>query len=368
MSSQELSTWRGVTAHGELPTGPGPATSARDTVACVPTQSPDPFISGLPKVELHVHLQGAASVDTVLELSRRHPAAGLPTERDALMAFYRFTDFAHFIEVYIAVNRLVRSPDDVHALVVGLARDLVAQQVRYAEVTVTPYSHLLHGMPGQAVADALTAGRAEAARLGTELAWVFDIPGEAGLVAADQTTDWVESYAPDGSVGFGLGGPEIGVPRPQFAPYFQRASALGLVSLPHAGETTGPETVSDALNVLNDIALEVCPTSNVCTRAVDGLESHPWPVLAEAGVPLTLNSDDPGMFSTSLNQEYEVAQEHFGLTSAGLADLVRSAIRYSLATDSRKQALLAEVAAYVNATPARSTGHRRSDVSGRTGT
>ena len=199
-------------------------------------------------------------------------------------------------------------------------------------------------------------------------------PGEAGLVAADQTTDWVESYAPDGSVGFGLGGPEIGVPRPQFAPYFQRASALGLVNLPHAGETAGPETVWDALNVLNarrighgiaaardpalmhhlaenDIALEICPTSNVCTRAVDGLESHPWPVLAEAGVPLTLNSDDPGMFSTTLNQEYEVAREHFGLTSAGLADLVRSAIRYSLATDSRKQALLAEVDAYVSATP-----------------
>lgn len=339
----------------------------------MPTEYLDPFIAGLPKVELHIHLQGAASVDTVLELSRRHPAAGLPTERDELMAFYRFTDFAHFIEVYIAVNRLVRSPDDVLALVVGLARDLVAQQVRYAEVTVTPYSHLLHGMPGQAVADALSAGRAEAARLGIELAWVFDIPGEAGLPAADQTIDWVESFHPDGSVGFGLGGPEIGVPRPQFAPHFQRANALGLVSLPHAGETTGPETVWDALNVLtarrvghgiaaagdpglmqhladNDIALEVCPTSNVCTRAVDSLESHPWPVLAEAGVPLTLNSDDPGMFSTTLNHEYAVAREHFGLSNAGLADLVRSAIRYSLATDNRKHALLAEVDAYARTT------------------
>jgi aminodeoxyfutalosine deaminase len=340
----------------------------------VPPSSPDAFVLGLPKVELHVHLQGAASVDTVLELSRRYPAAGLPTERDALMAFYRFTDFAHFIEVYIAVNRLVRSPDDVRALVIGLARDLGAQQVRYAEVTVTPYSHLLHGMPGEAVADALSAGRAEAARAGVELAWVFDIPGEAGVAAAEQTITWVETYAPDGSVGFGLGGPEIGVPRPQFAPYFQRASALGLASLPHAGETTGPETVWDALEALSarrighgiaaagdpalmhhladhDIALEVCPTSNVCTRAVDRLEDHPWSVLADAGVPLTLNSDDPGMFSTSLTHEYEVARDHFGLTNTGLADLVRSGIRYSLATEGRKRELRAQVDAYVTETP-----------------
>jgi aminodeoxyfutalosine deaminase len=325
-------------------------------------------------VELHIHLQGAASVDTVLELSRRYPAAGLPTQRDALTAFYQFTDFVHFIEVYIAVNRLVRSPDDVRALVTGLARDLAAQHVHYAEVTVTPYSHLLHGMPGEAVADALDAGRAEAGRLGIELAWVFDIPGEAGLEAAEQTIAWVEACAPDGSVGFGLGGPEIGVPRPQFAPYFQRASALGLVSLPHAGETTGAETVWDALKVLNarrighgiaaasdpvlmhhladnDIALEVCPTSNVCTRAVDSLENHPWSVLADAGVPLTLNSDDPGMFSTTLTQEYEVARDHFGLTNTGLADLVRSGIRYSLAAEGRKRELLAQVDAYVSETP-----------------
>src|SRR3954465_8098751 len=104
------------------------------------------FVAALPKVELHVHLVGAASVPTVLELARRHPERGVPTDEPALRDFYEFTDFAHFIDVYTAVNRLVRTGADVTALVVGLARDHAANNVRYAEVTVTPTSHLKSGI------------------------------------------------------------------------------------------------------------------------------------------------------------------------------------------------------------------------------
>jgi adenosine deaminase len=292
-----------------------------------PLEAPgEDWLRGLPKAELHVHLVGSASAETVLELARRHPNQGVPTDGAALRDFFAFTDFAHFIEVYIAVNALVRTPADVEELTYGVAGDLGSQQVRYAELTVTPDSHLLQGMAPDALAEALTRARRRA-RLdaGVELSWVFDIPGELGLPSALRTIDWVERYAPEGSVGFGLGGPERGVPRAQFAEVFARARALGLHSVPHAGETTGPQTVRDAVALLGaerighgitagqdsalmaelarrGIPLEVCPTSNVRTRAVASYSEHPLPTLVAAGIDVTIGSDDPGMFATTLTQ------------------------------------------------------------------
>lgn len=330
------------------------------------------FVTSLPKTELHVHLVGAASVDTVLELARRHPGAGVPTDRQELTAYYDFTDFAHFIEVYISVNALVRTPADVEALVVGAARDMADQTVRYAELTVTPDSHLLMGIEPAALAEALTAGRRRALdEHGVELAWVFDIPGELGLASGERTIDWVERYAPQGSVGFGLGGPEVGVPRAQFARVFARARAMGLHSVPHAGETTGPDTVRDALDALGaerighgiaaaqdpellrrlsdeGIALEVCPTSNLRTRAVSSLSEHPLPLLLEAGVPVTLGSDDPGMFDTTLVTEYVAAGAVLGVSYEGLVDIARTGVDKSFAPDALKRQIMAEIAEHAS--------------------
>jgi aminodeoxyfutalosine deaminase len=328
------------------------------------------YVRGLPKAELHVHLQGAASPATVLELARRHPEVGVPTGEAALLDFYTFTDFAHFIEVYASVNRLVRTAEDIEALVAGLGRDLARVQVGYAEVTVTPDSHLLMGIAPDAVAAALTRGRAEVlAQDGVELSWVFDIPGELGLESGLRTVDWVERYHPEHSVGFGLGGPELGVPRALFRDVFQRATALGLRSVPHAGETTGPRSIRDSIEHLaavrighgisavqdaslmselvdRDIVLEVCPTSNVRTRAVRRLEEHPFARLRAAGVRVTVNTDDPGMFDTDLNREYLAANSVFGLDAPALTELAREAVRASFAGAATRSRLLAELDAY----------------------
>ena len=199
------------------------------------------YVRGLPKAELHVHLQGAASVPTVLELARRYPEAGVPTEEQGLRDFYTFTDFAHFIEVYISVNRLVRTADDVLDLVVGLGRDLTDVNVRYAEVTVTPDSHLLMGIEPDALADALTSGRAQVLdAYDIELAWVFDIPGELGVPSGIRTIEWVESHLPEHSVGFGLGGPEEGVPRDMFKDIFRGSYSPSCSPLPWASSTSSP--------------------------------------------------------------------------------------------------------------------------------
>ena len=135
-------------------------------------------------------------------------------------------------------------------VVVGLARDLVRQNVWYAEVTVTPYNHLLDGISGDDVLAGLASGRAAAAELDVELAWCFDIPGEKGVEAGRETLAFALTERPQGLVSFGLGGPEAGVGRAQFAPFFDAAREAGLHSVPHAGETSGPGTIWSALRDL----------------------------------------------------------------------------------------------------------------------
>lgn len=330
------------------------------------------FIAGLPKAELHVHHVGSASPATVARLAARHAGSTpVPQDPERLADYFTFTDFAHFIDVYLSVVDLIRDPEDVATLTYDIGADLAKQNVRYAELTVTPYTSVIRGIPAEAFCEAIEDARVRVARdHGTELRWIFDIPGESGLPAAESTLDIALQQRPDGLLAFGLGGPEIGVPRPQFAPHFAAARAAGLHSVPHAGETTGPQTVRDALDDLGaerighgiaaaqdeallvrlrdeQIALEVCPTSNVCTGAVPSLAEHPLPRLVAAGVPVTINSDDPPMFSTTLLDEYAIAADLLDLDEAGVADLARQAVRHSFAGDDRKRTLLAEIDAYV---------------------
>ncbi|MCO1582125.1 adenosine deaminase [Crossiella sp. SN42] len=325
------------------------------------------FVAALPKAELHVHLVGAASVDTVLELARRHPGRGVPTERDELARYYEFTDFAHFITVIGALGRLVTTEADVVTLLVGLARDLAANQVRYCEVTVTPVNLFNAGIGDEALVRALATGKERAAaEHGVELTWIYDIPGEQGVEAGWRTINWYREHQPEHTVGFGLGGPEIGVPRGQFKPMFDLAREAGLHCVPHAGETTGPETVWSALLDLgaerighgihsvrdpelvsylaeHRIPLEISPHSNLRTREVLDLAEHPLPKLLAAGVPVVLNTDDPGMFDTDLNREYLAAHEKMGLTAKQLVDIARTGVEVSFASDATKAALLAEL-------------------------
>ncbi|WP_018683725.1 adenosine deaminase [Actinokineospora enzanensis] len=328
---------------------------------------PRAFIHALPKVELHVHLVGSAGVDTVLALARRHPGSGVPTDRAELARFFEFRDFPHFLKVYWAVQSMLVDRHDIRTLVTGLARELARQNVRYAEVTVTPYNHLLDGMPADELLTGLAEGRATATDLGVSLAWCFDIPGEKGPEAGRETLAFALRERPEGLVSFGLGGPEVGVPRAQFTPYFDQAREAGLHSVPHAGETTGPETIWSAVRDLgaervghgtsatedpallthlveHGIPLEVCPTSNLRTRQVESIEKHPVGLLLAAGAVVTLNTDDPPMFGTTLEAEYLAVATTFGLDPAGLARLASNAVRASFLDAAAQATLLAEIA------------------------
>ncbi|MEV5831887.1 adenosine deaminase [Spirillospora sp. NPDC052242] len=337
----------------------------------MPTQntSIEAFIDALPKVELHVHLVGSASVPTVLELARRHPDGGVPVDERELRAFYKFTDFPHFAQVYDRVNHLVRTPEDVATLVLGAARDLAAQNVRYVELTVTPQAHTRAGIPHHAVREALDIAARRARELhGIQVAYIYDIPADFGIDGVKGTVTAALEHPAEALVGFGIGGIEQmrAAIRDEIRDAFRAARAAGLRSLPHAGEMTGPETMWEAIDHLgaerlgHGIAcvrderlmahlrdtgtpLEVCPTSNVCTGQVAALADHPLPRMLDAGLFVTLNSDDPPMFDTTLTGEYRAAAEAFGLGRTELAALARNAVTASCLDGAAKRALTAEI-------------------------
>jgi aminodeoxyfutalosine deaminase len=329
------------------------------------------FVSDLPKVELHVHLIGSASVETVLSLARRHPGAGVPTTEEGLREFYVFSDFPHFLDVYRVVSGLVRTPEDIAELVRGVGRALAAQNVRYVELQASQYPFQGAGIPDAAISEALSVGARDVlARHGVRIGWIIDFPGHYAEREAWPTLRFALDNPPDGLVGFGIGGDEA-----RRAPYtnvirdvFEAAYRSGLRCVPHAGETTGADTVWEALKFLRaerighgirslddpslvsylaerQLPVDVSPTSNVCTRCVPSIAAHPLRRMVEAGLYVTLNSDDPPMFGTSLNNEYLGAGRDLGFSPAELAGLAANGVRASFLDEPAKQALLAEIAA-----------------------
>jgi len=328
------------------------------------------FIAEAPKAEIHLHLVGSAPTSAVAALAERRGSSVVPTDEDSVRRYLTFVDFPHFIDVYSAVTSLVTAAEDIVDIIDHASVDLRSQNVRYAEMTVTPHSHVEAGIPYRAVVEALTEGRLRARDRGVEMAWVFDIAGENGVAVAEATIGYILEQAPDGLVGFGLGGLEAGVDRAQFSNVFDHARALGLRSVPHAGEGDGPGSVWAALRhlradrighgvrsiedpllidhlVADQVPLEVCPSSNICTNVYGSIADHPVGQLMDTGVVVTLNTDDPAMFSTTLNREYELVADAFGLGLHDIAELLRNAVRASFM--SNKTSLLRELEQVVKA-------------------
>ena len=327
------------------------------------------FVAGLPKAELHVHHVGSVSQRVVAELAARHPGT-VPSDPEELARFFVFADFPHFIRNYLAVVDLIKTAEDVRLITYEVAADMAAQNIRYAELTVTPYTSISDDLPAEAFLEAIEDARQAASRdHGLELRWIFDIPADFGQRAAELTASVALDHDVPGLVGFGVGGSERGFPRSMFRDQFDRARAAGLRSVPHAGETTGPQSVWDALNSLgaeriehgiaaaadqhllehlveHRIALDVCLTSNVALRLVSDLDHHPIRELVAAGVTVTINTDDPPMFGTDLNTEYAIAARLLELDVRGVTDLALAAVDASFASSQSKVALRGAISSY----------------------
>jgi len=332
----------------------------------------EPWLLGLPKVELHLHLEGSMGVETVRSLADRHGANTTEIWPEGLPGRFSFDGFPDFARQFFFGLGLLRSGEDLATATADLAATLAKQHCRYAEVTTTAYTHFVgrDGQPGMAPSEyqeGLNEGRRRARDLGVSLSWVIDIPRDLEPPDSTVTVDYLEgSQTPDGLVAIGLGGYEVGFPAAPYAPHFGRAMALGLHSVPHAGETEGAHSVRSAVEDLSadrighgvrcledpdlvsllverQTMLEVCPTSNDLLQVVESTDQHPLPALVEAGLNVSISTDDPGWFATDLTNELRIAASLLRATPESMVGLQQSALDASFAPDYERRAIAAEL-------------------------
>ena len=322
------------------------------------------LIEFMPKIELHVHLEGSIRPETFLKLARRHDILLPADDLEGLRRWYQFTDFNHFIEVYLKIAASLKTPDDIELIAREFLEGQARQNVRYSEVIYTPYNQFLaNGIPVDEQLDALNRAQSWASREhGVDCQFIFDISRETEPEEGMIVAGWAIEAMSRGVCGLGLGGPEIGNPPKKFKEAFDVAYEAGLRAMPHAGEIAGPESVRGALEWLHPyriehgvrsledpllvetleeirMPLDVCPASNVCLKVFPSLEAHPLPEMIDLGLNVTLNSDDPPLFNTTLTHEYLNAVEVMGLDIEALKGLVHNAIAASCLADPEKEDL-----------------------------
>jgi aminodeoxyfutalosine deaminase len=284
-----------------------------------------------PKIELHVHLEGTVRAPALLEIARRNDVA-LPADSVAgLAGLYEFTDFAHFISVWMLTTSALRTAADFRQVVVDYAAEAASHGAVYIEGIFSPSEPVSRGAAWDEVFTGYCDGAAEASEMhGVRVRLTPDVTRGMPLGVAEETATYAVKYADRGIAGLGLGGSEAEYAPEPYARAFAIARDGGLGSVPHAGEVAGPESIRGALDVLHadrlrhgiraiedpglvrelaarGIVLDVCPISNVRTGAVASLAEHPLPALAAAGVACSVSTDDPAMFDTDLSADYAAA-------------------------------------------------------------
>ncbi len=311
------------------------------------------FAQRMPKAELHVHLEGSILPRTLLKLAQRNHVS-LPAEDESgLSELYRFRDFNQFIEVYVMITSCLRTPDDYRLIAYEFGSECARQNIRYAEVTFSISTNMrLTGLTWQAILQGLNAGREQAhLDYGVRWQWVFDIVRDV----PDTQKDVLEIALAGremGVIALGLGGIENGFPPELFVETFKRAEKEHLHRVPHAGEISGPQSVWSAIKLLhaerighgvrsiedsrlveylvaNSIPLEICPTSNICLNVYPDYAHHPLRKLWEAGMMVTIGSDDPPLFGTDLNHEYQLLVSEYHFSQPELERISLNAIRSS---------------------------------------
>jgi adenosine deaminase len=319
----------------------------------------------VPKAELHVHLEGTAPPDLIRRIAERN---GLPVPEGVFAAPDRFayTDFLDFLDTYDKAASVIRTADDYRDITYEYLASCAAEDAIYVELTASPDHARLVGLSDEEHIDGIARGiddaRADTAIEGRILiSCVRNFGVEPALRVARYAAERPHPYV----VGFAMGGDEENFPPAAYAEAFKIAADAGLGCSVHAGEWAGPESVREALELpvgriahgvrsIEDpalvvelaergTALEVCPTSNVVLGIYPTYEEHPLPRLMEAGVRVTLGSDDPPYFGASIGGEYALCRERFGFDDDTLRGITRSAIDAAFCGEILKQRLIQRV-------------------------
>jgi aminodeoxyfutalosine deaminase len=321
-------------------------------------------IASLPKAELHLHLEGSIQPATVCALTARH---GVVMTEEEVRQRYSYRNFSGFIEAFKWVTSFLREPQDYALIVRDLAEHLLTQNVVYAEVTLSIGVMLLRKQRPEANFEAILRATDPFESRGLRFRWIFDAARQFGADAAMEVVESARRCASKKLVAFGIGGDELSIPTEAFRPAYEKAAEIGLHRLMHAGEVGGPETIREAIELLGAerighgiaaihdpdlmdllaerrIPLEVCPGSNLKTGALAlqlrneevQIENHPLPKFLRRGIPVVLSTDDPAMFHTTLQAEYENAAR-MGLQEAELGRIVEMGFQHAFSPAGEKR-------------------------------
>ncbi len=327
------------------------------------------FIAGLPKAELHLHVEGTLEPEMMFSLAERNGVA-LPYETiDELRATYRFRNLQEFLDLYYQGMNVLLHEADFYELAFAYLERAHRQNVRHAEIFFDPQAHTRRGVPFAAVIDGIHRARRDAeAKLGITSKLIMCFLRDLDPADAMATLDEALAYR-DRIVGVGLDSTEVGNPPGKFAAVFARARAEGLVAVAHAGEEGPAAYVAEALDVLRvarvdhgnrslddaalvarlaegRVPLTVCPLSNLRLGVVGDLKTHPLKRMIESGLMVTVNSDDPAYFGGYVNENYVEIQRALGLGRDEIVTLARNSFVGSLLEPAEREARLAEVEAY----------------------
>jgi aminodeoxyfutalosine deaminase len=323
-------------------------------------KSPNAFIRQLPKAELHLHLEGTVEPATLVEIRRNHGENATLADTEPL---YRYTDFPSFLMAFRDVSAHLRGPDDYELVTYRLMQQLKEETVLHAEVYVAVGVCLYRKQDFDAIFEGLERGRARGARdFGVSLLWIFDATRHFGVEEAQKVFELAARYQNRHVVGVGIGGDEVKAPPELFRGVYAYAEDRGLRLTAHAGETGPAESIWGALNLhaerighglsaaqdpdlieelaYRQIPVEICVTSNLRTGCCKSANDHPVRSYFDQGLMVTLNTDDPALFGTSLAREYQFAQETFGFTDEHLRELARNSFEASFLPAEKKLELL----------------------------
>lgn len=318
--------------------------------------------AAVPKAELHVHLEGTARPELIRRIAARN-ALQLPPGLFADEDTFAWRDFLDFLRTYDLAASVIRTAQDYRDVVLEYLADCAAEGAIYVELISSPDHARAVGLSEEEHREGIFRGIDDARQAhGIEARVLVSVVRNFGVEAAERTAAEAAAMPHPYVVGFNMAGDEAGYPPPPFTRAFEIARDAGLGCTVHAGEHAGPESVRQALELpgvtrishgvraVEDAALvaelaergtvlEVCPTSNVALGVFGSYDEHPFGALRDAGVAVTLGSDDPPYFGASIGGEYAVASEHFGLDDAALLEVTQTALRASFAARDLRDAL-----------------------------
>lgn len=322
------------------------------------------WFSKIPKVELHLHLEGAIPHNALWELIKKYGGDYSVPTLESLEKKFEYRDFPHFIETWVWKNQFLREYEDFTFIAEQVAKGLSSQNILYTEIFYSPSDFLRHGLETQHLTEAIHKGFSRVSEI--EIALVADMVRDFGPERAMITLNEVNEVKELNVVGIGIGGSEQEFPPAPFKGVYEMARKFGFYTSAHAGEAAGPESIWAAIHSLkvdrighgtraredeslldylveHKIPLEMCPISNVRTGVVDSIKNHPIRDYFEKGIVLSINSDDPKMFGNSLAEEYRLLEEELGFSRDEIRSLILQSVQISWLSEEKKQNMIKRI-------------------------